>query len=126
MFRKKLPAWFWVAIETPISGGGVPDHYWCHNGRDGWNEYKVTSGYSIRFRPEQVGWHARLKRAGGRSFIIVRRLNKQTDELWIYKGASAEMLALHGMSKVTCVDKQSGGPAQWDWIAIGATLLGYG
>lgn len=124
MFRKKLPAWFWVVIETPISGGGVPDHYWCHQGVNGWNEYKATNGYAIRFRPEQIGWHLRLKRAGGVSFIVVRRMNRDADELWIFHGASAQLLDQHGINKVPCINKQIGGSSIWDWDGIGRTLLG--
>lgn len=123
MFRKRLPQFFWNVIESPISGGGLPDHYWCCKGVNGWNEYKATNGYAIRFRPEQIGWHERLHRAGGRSFIIIRRLNKEADELWIYHGTSAHLLQQYGLNRVPFVAKYIGGPIRWNWDDIEETLL---
>ena len=112
MFRQKLPHWFWVVVETPISGGGVPDHHWCVNGVSGWNEYKAATGFVVGFRPEQIGWHASFARHGGRSFIIIRRKVRKIDELWIYRGVDAH----HDMMKVfKPLVKMEGGPAAWQW-----------
>jgi len=121
MFRTKLPKFFWVPIETVIGGGGVPDHWWCCDGVSGWNEYKQTQGYVINFRPEQIGWHQRLARAGGRSFIIVRRRTKRDDELWLYHGVDAAPSMLR---ELTPLLRCAGGPATWSWPALAALLLG--
>ncbi len=120
MFKTKLPHYFFIAVENPISGGGVPDHHWCCRGISGWNEYKVVSGLVISFRPEQIGWHKKYARYGGRSFIIIRKVNKKAgDELWIYRGADADK---HMMKFEEPLLKFEGGPARWDWLLIDKTL----
>jgi hypothetical protein len=124
MFKDKLKSFFWVPIETPISGGGVPDHYFCRDGVSGWNEYKlVKSGWTPKWRAEQIGWHSRLYRAGGRSFIVIRRHTVREDELWIYPGKAAQALKIQTMRGVEPILKQAGGPSAWDWAGIGALLV---
>jgi hypothetical protein len=121
LFRSKLRDMFWVAVENPISGGGVPDHHWCYQGVSGWNEYKMTKGIAVKFRPEQPGWHMSYSRAGGRSFIIVRQMNRGTDTLLIYRGCDAIKLQHEGCilpPLLRCED----GPSEWPWNKIGATL----
>jgi hypothetical protein len=119
MFRKQLRDYFWVVIETPMSGGGVPDHYWCSSGISGWNEYKATSGMVVRFRPEQIGWHSAYARHGGRSFIIIRRQNRDADEIYIYKGSDADP---NMMKKTPWVYAADGGPKMWNWEVISSVL----
>ena len=120
MFRKMLPRFFWVVIETPVSGGGVPDHYWCCAGISGWNEYKLAKGNVVNFRPEQIGWHQAHARHGGRSFIVIRKTGRGVDHLYIYKGdqASHTMLTLSAP-----LLRLEGGPGAWDWSAIDSSLV---
>jgi len=118
MFRQRLPHFMWVVVETPISGGGVPDHWWCCRGVSGWNEYKATHTWRVTFRPEQVGWHLALANHGGRSFIIVRRQKGAADELWIYRGADAALLLRQGLKGIEPLLLCSGGPRGWAWAEI--------
>jgi hypothetical protein len=123
MFRQRLRGFMWVPVETPISGGGVPDHHWAKDGISGWNEYKRAQGYKIKFRPEQIGWHLSYARHGGRSFIIVRHLNNVTDDLYIYPGALAGELKLRGLKERSFILHHVGSPSAWDWEGIAKALL---
>jgi len=123
LFRTKLKRFFWVAVETPISGGGVPDHYWCCDGVMGWNEYKQTTGSKVKFRTEQPGWHLSHDRHGGRSFIIVRQKVKAQDIIHIFKGSNIIRVRDEGLYFAPGLYMCAGGPSKWDWGIIEATLL---
>lgn len=123
LFKKRLPRFFWLSVETPISGGGVPDHHWCFEGIAGWNEYKKANGWKIKFRLEQPAWHEAYARHGGRSFVIVRRTVRTLDDLYVFRGTSARALAEGGILAADALLHQEGGPARWDWDAIRAVLL---
>jgi hypothetical protein len=91
MFRDRFPSWHWTSIET-LTVNGVPDAEFCFDASQGWIEYKFTSGYQVGLRPEQIGWALRRARAGGRSFIAVRRTADKVDELYLFAGADAARL----------------------------------
>lgn len=122
MFRDRFPEWHWTSIET-MTVNGVPDAEFCFDGVQGWCEYKFTSGWAIALRAEQIGWNARRARAGGRSFIVVRRTNGPDDELYIFRGADAANLKATGIRGVTPVLRSTGGPARWNWEMVSNVLL---
>lgn len=130
IFSKNLPHYHWQAIESGFTGRGIPDSNYCCANMEGWIENKKTHGWKVGISPEQVGWHLRRHRAGGRTFIAVRRLNYtktegDVDQLWLYCGKNIESLRDFGIVKgpkpaIHC----HGGPAKWDWGVISAILLG--
>jgi hypothetical protein len=122
LFRTRLRRFFWVPVETPISGGGVPDHHWCCDGVMGWNEYKAASAWKVRFRPEQTGWHETYARHGGRSFVIVRKQTATADDLFCYRGVDIRLVRDHGL-KTDPLLLCRGGPSRWDWAALESLLL---
>jgi hypothetical protein len=131
LFRKHLPQFHWVSIESKMTGSGIPDANYCLDGREGWVEFKLTSGWTVGLRPEQVAWHLQRSRVGGRTFIAVRRQRpagkrvEATDELWLIRGGGAKMLKVGGLKSphvplsVYCFR----GPANWNWTAVGRALL---
>lgn len=130
IFSEHLPAWHWTPIETAMTGAGVPDANCCWKDIEFWIEFKFTSGYAVVLRPEQVGWLLRRTRAGGRSFIAVRKTcppgrgREAADELWLYRGSQARDLADGSLRSVAPLGFWAGpGPARWDWAAIGRKLL---
>lgn len=124
MFREKIPEFMWTSIETGGTGRGVPDAEYCSpEGVSGWIEFKQTKGSAIKIAPEQIAWHARRARMGGRSYVIVRRWALQgprrasRDELWLLPGRSASKM-FAGLQPLLA-DPEClvwvGGPARWDW-----------
>jgi hypothetical protein len=126
LFRKHLPAFHWVSIESRMTGSGIPDANYCVGGIEGWVEFKLTSGWTVGLAPEQIGWHAQRNRAGGRTFIAVRRQRPAgkrtdaTDELWLFRGADARALKSEGLKSdnahLACYCYR--GPEQWDWGTV--------
>lgn len=77
--------------------------------------------WKTKIRPEQIGWHLRRARAGGRSFILTRRTCWRPgceDELWLHPGGSAAVLAAGGLRQVDPLLVSEGGPSEWDWEAL--------
>jgi hypothetical protein len=120
IFRKKLPQFHWQSIETGGTGRGIPDSNYCCSGEEGWVEFKKTSGWKVNIRPEQVGWLLRRSRAGGRTWLAVRR---KGDQLWLVRGSQAEELLDRGLRDFLAPSWE-GGPARWDWEAINRLLTG--
>lgn len=128
LFRKNLPEFHWQSIETGGVGLGVPDSNFCRRGREGWIEFKQTSGWAVTLEPEQAAWLDRRARAGGRVWIAVRRWGKGPrrgtyDELWLIEGKhalAARREGLRGTPGIVAV--HAGGPAGWDWRRIAACL----
>ena len=133
IFRKKLPHFHHVSVETGSTGRGIPDMEYCYNGQSGWVEFKRTGGWTVDLRPEQVAWLLRRSRAGGRCFVAVRRQTlagprkgPPADELWLLRGSAAAELKLGGLKKAppnAVVGLWENGPAKWDWAAIERALL---
>jgi hypothetical protein len=122
MFRDRFPSWHWTSIET-LTVNGVPDAEFCFDTSQGWIEYKFTNGYTVGLRPEQIGWALRRARAGGRSFIGVRRTADKIDELYLFAGADAARLKSHGLKVVEPLGRFAGGPAAWNWERVSDLLL---
>lgn len=113
LFRAKLPG-HWQSIETGLTGRGTPDANYCIDGVEGWVEFKMTKGWAVKMRPEQIGWIFKRTLNGGRVWIAVRR---KDDELWLVPGSMVRTLASEGL-KGLLVDTWSGGPRLWDWSSI--------
>lgn len=127
LFAERLPAFHWQSVETGLTGRGVPDSNYCYAGVEGWCEFKFTQGLAVPIRPEQIGWHMRRHRAGGRTFIVVRRTCAEgprraaADELYLYTGADARDLRAVGL-RMPPLRLYEGGPARWDWAGVALVL----
>jgi hypothetical protein len=130
LFRQHLVGVHWASIETGITEPGVPDLNGCSQGVEFWVECKATSGWTVTLRPEQIGWLDRRTRAGGRTFVAVRRHcsagahRSMADEIWLYPGHVARRLELLGLKGLRPYAHFTGGPANWDWERLGIILLG--
>jgi hypothetical protein len=118
IWRQHLKKFHWQSIESGSTGRGIPDSNYCVDGVEGWIENKKTDGWAVGLRPEQVGWHLRRARAGGRTWVAVRR---KRDQLWIVRGSQAAELLERGL-KGFLAPSWEGGPAKWDWEAISRLL----
>jgi hypothetical protein len=132
LFRQNLPRFDWCSIESGTTGGGIPDSNYCALGVEGWIEFKQTPGHAVTLRPEQVGWIMRRVRYGGRVWIAVRQQalagprRDARDVLWLISGRLAKEAKVGGLRGLewhgdTLIEH--GGPAQWDWDAVAATLV---
>ena len=91
----------------------------------------MTMAWSVDLRAEQVAWLMRRARAGGRCWVAVRRQSpggprrgQPADELWLVSGDNAAALKRDGLKGSHAHAKVfEGGPAKWDWDAIGKVLL---
>ena len=133
IFRRRLPQFDWLSIETALTEAGVPDSNACINGTEVWIEHKRTMGWTVTLRPAQVGWILRRTRAGGRVFIAVRRMSlagkrrKTADELWLIKGAYAKEAKSNGLKQLpgeAVYGCWANGPGAWRWDHIAAALTG--
>lgn len=116
----------WTTVESGALAPGTPDVEGCWRGVSFWVECKWAPYWKSKVRPEQVGWHLRRKRAGGRSFILTRRVrdDEDYDELWLHGGENAAVLQEGGLK---CVDPLlwcGGGPSTWDWDELLRCLAG--
>ena len=125
LFQKHLPEFYWQPVESWSTGRGVPDVNFCFAGTEGWIENKVAATNKVEMRPEQVAWHERRIRAGGRTFIAVRfkhsggpRKGDPVDRLYLYPGIEARSLLTKGISHSLDLGQWNGGPARWDWVSI--------
>jgi hypothetical protein len=122
LFRKHLPEFHWVAIESWMTGSGIPDVNFCCSGVEGWIEFKKTGAIAVRFKPGQIAWHEQRHRARGRTFIAVRRLAKGVDDLFLYPGEQARLVDDLGLEALPLLHCQ-GGPARWRWNRLKTLLL---
>ena len=140
LFRSRLRVgWDWQSVETGGTGRGIPDANWCSQSTEGWCEMKVTTGLAVDLRPEQVAWLTRRAMHGGRVHVAVRRKasagprrGAALDELWLLDGAHAKLLKETGLRphlwegcpRSPLLGHWPGGPARWDWEAVGEALRG--
>ncbi len=134
IFRKHLPSWDWQSVETGSTGGGVPDSNYCHDGVEGWLEYKQTTGWAVTLAPDQIGWISRRVRHGGRVHVAVRRRTlggprsgPPADQLWLFHGhwaVEARVNGLRGDWAGVGAIKWDGGPSGWNWAEIAALITG--
>jgi|SRR5215472_561486 len=120
IFREHLRAgWDWQSIETWGVGAGVPDGNFCSQGTEGWVEFKACRGWRVPIDPTQVAWIERRCRAGGRVFVAVRK----DQSLFLFPGLAARRLLEEDFREVDRLGDWHGGPARWDWAAVGACLV---
>ncbi len=135
IFHTQLRAGFhWQAIESGLTGGGIPDSNFCaEGGLEGWVEHKATKEWAVTLIPEQVGWLVTRARRGGRVFIAVRRRctagvrRVAADELWLLRGsyaAEAKRGGLRGLPPAAVLGVWSGGPSCWSWEEVAYHLRG--
>jgi len=117
LFRKHLSQVHWVSVETGLTESGVPDLEGCYKGVSLWLECKATQAWAVKIRPFQIGWHLRRQRAGGRTFVAVRRRVKLLNELWLYEGGVIIELSKQGL-RLPPIARFEGGPARWDWDRV--------
>ena len=127
-FRQHLPRVDWQAIETAMTGGGVPDVNYCVDGFEGWIENKRSTGWAVKIRPEQIGWIERRLRHGGHILLAIRRQlpagprrGPAVDELWLFRGAAIRAIRDGGLNASKASDRHGvwdGGPGRWDWGAV--------
>lgn len=120
LFREHLRAGIhWTSIESAITGAGIPDLNGCGCGVEFWIEMKQTTANKVRIDPFQVSWAERRMRAGGRTFLAVRKINS----LYLYRGEVIRRVFLHGLSGAKPLLLCDGGPPRWDWGCIRKILL---
>lgn len=129
IFRQHLPFVHWQSVETALTGSGVPDSNACYLGVEWWVEYKQTTTDKIKLNktiPFQVAWHERRNRAGGRTFVAVRRVHKNgSDDLFLYRGALArDVLMGNGLKNEAWLYWGVGGPTCWHWDLILNDMVG--
>ena len=118
----------WVTIESGLTDQGIPDSQCCIAGSEFWLEYKSTRGWAVRLRPEQIGWHLRRQRHGGRTFIACRRRVEAgkrrgaADTIFLFPGRYAEKLASGGLRLTPPIYVGNGGPSCWNWAEIARLL----
>jgi Holliday junction resolvase len=122
LYRRHLPFVDWQAIESPTTGGGIPDTNFAHGGVEGWVENKTTSSWKVKFRTEQIGWLERRARAGGRVTIAVRQRGRERDDLWLLLPWAARRLLdrerLDLLPSHLVLLHMTGGPSSWDWMRV--------
>lgn len=117
LFRSNLSTFFWMSIEPIPSEKGAADSYYCKGGKNGFIEFKVATANKIKsLKVEQVTWHMKLSRFGGRSLFAVRRKN----ELLLVKGHEAAVLKEFGLDH--CLSLKAF-KRPWPWEEIGQKLL---
>lgn len=121
IFRKHLRRRaHWQSVETGSTSRGVPDSSCCMEGApEFWIEFKsVRRGWSVKMRPEQIGWLLRRERMGGRTFVGVRRRTGVADELWMFSGKYARELKDEGLRGPVPMGLWKGGPERWSWDEV--------
>lgn len=129
IIRRNLNGWHWCTVETGGTQSGVPDLEGCKEGIAAWVECKSTSGWAVRMRPFQIGWHLQRARVGGRSFVAIRRRcpagprrGRAVDELWLVAGCHAGVLSEKGLREVPVLGIWPDGPESWKWGQVDALL----
>lgn len=132
----------WQAVESAVTGAGIPDSNACWRGREWWVECKATPSrgdYSLPgLTTLQIGWHLRRAACGGVTWVLTRRHpetkpprqgrgepNGSVDELWLHRGADAAKLASAGLRGAPpALGPCPGGPASWPWERVGLVMVG--
>jgi len=120
IFRKHLRGFDLQAVETGLSGSGVPDLNGCKNNTEFWCEMKACAHWRVSIRPMQVGWAERRIKHGGRVFVAVRRADT---ELWLFHGSMMRTLVDARIDAVPCLGHWTGGASLWNWDQIEQYLL---
>ena len=119
-FRRHLPDFDWVSVETGLTERGVPDSNYCCDGVEGWIEHKTCRGWRVSIRPEQVAWCERRLRHGGHVFLAVR---KPDYGMWLFAGENMRRLLDNRVCDLSPLGVWVGSPSRWDWEQIRKLLL---
>jgi hypothetical protein len=115
------------AIETALMATGVPDLNMCFGGTEVWVECKRCFHWKPAISEFQVGWLLRRARAGGRCFVMTRRLGQMRegpyDEIWIHRGSDSPRLRAGGLRAVEPLLRCHGPVENWCWESIGQVLV---
>jgi hypothetical protein len=119
IFKKNLPMVHWQAVELGAIGSGCPDSNFCHEGIEGWIEYKLLRKDRIEMDPEQIGWITNRMRHGGRVKIAVRSMGI-VEALILFDGSAAEMFDGKNINEnFNLIEAHYlGPPKSWDWMNI--------
>jgi hypothetical protein len=119
IFRKNLPQVDWQAVELGALGSGVPDSNFCHDGVEGWIEFKKLTKNQIGLRPEQIGWIKSRIRHGGLIKIVVRA-EDLGDMLLIFDGSMVVDLESKSLNENMHHVRfhRTGGPKLWEWSEV--------
>jgi hypothetical protein len=82
-------------IETG-TGSGVPDLFYCWNGRPCWIELKATQGRACYMRISQWRWFCNLAKAKGVGFLIIKRLKQKEIDIYDIKDLTTPEMAKKG------------------------------
>jgi len=88
---KEFGCQHWDRIESSTSKG-IPDLDICHNGRCTKVELKAEKGNQVGLSPEQRNWIVKRVRAGGRVYILVKRVTARLNQIELYEGFCADPL----------------------------------
>jgi hypothetical protein len=104
---------------------------WHRYGVEGWLELKACEANAVKVRAEQIGWHSRRARYGGRSWFGIRkqhaggkRLGVAIDELYMVAGCYAQELSEEGLDCGRALFMGGGGPPCWQWRKAHGLLIG--
>jgi len=89
-------------IETGGTGLGIPDVNICDAGRECWVETKIVDGNRVKLSPEQVAWHWRRTRVGGKTWILARKKQERAngttiDDIYLWPGHRAPQVKEKGI-----------------------------
>ena len=101
LIKRKMPEVHWQAIESRLTGTGVPDLNGCLR-TEVWIELKRLSHTGNRFMraltPRQGLWLHKRHQAGGTCFVLARR--EQVGDFYLWAGWQARGLAADGPGRV--------------------------
>ena len=111
---------FWTRIENR-TGGGIPDVFGCYKGISIWIELKQTKYYKVLLSPLQVAWHFRYAKAGGTSYIFVKKQSESLlkSSLYLYRGKDSLIIAKKGLRYLPLKTF----PYPYNWIEIRDSLF---
>lgn len=109
----------WQRLESPSTGGGIPDVVGAYKGTTAFIELKaVTRGWRVKFEPEQPVWLHKWAQAGGVCWVACER----GQELYLWRGQDARKLRGEDLRTVE--------PAlhweyrsDWDWDILVDTVF---
>lgn len=109
----------WQRIESPTTGGGIPDVVGAHEGVTAFIELKaVTRGWRIKFEPEQAVWLYRWAKAGGVCWVACEK----GQSLYLWPGIQARDLVgedLRTVKPALFWEYRS----EWDWEVFVDTVF---
>lgn len=119
IFKKKLPQVDWQAVELGALGSGVPDTNFCHEGVEGWVEFKKLNKNGIDLRPEQIGWIKNRIRHGGLVKVALR-MPDLADMLLIFDGSMVTDFVSKSLNENMHHVRGDfiGGPKKWEWNQV--------